>query len=80
MVEHHHVEIQLLSYYLRYEVGYQKMGIPSLEARGQVKMWCLEIVSNLDGIPSLEDLKQVNLKIVLKVGQPSFTLVNSHIL
>jgi hypothetical protein len=28
----------------------------------------------------LEDLKQVNLKIVLKVSQPSFTLVNSHIL
>jgi hypothetical protein len=56
------------------------MGIPSLEARGQVEIWFLEIVSNLDGIPSLEDLKQVNLKIVLKVTQPSFTLVNSHIL
>jgi hypothetical protein len=56
------------------------MGISSLEALGQVEIWCLEIVSNLDGIPSLEDLKQVNLKIVLKVSQPSFTLVNSHIL
>jgi len=80
MVEHHHVEIYLLNYYFKKEVGYQKMGIPSLEALGQVEIWCLEIVLNLDRIPSLEDLKQVNLKIVLKVGQPSFTMVNSHIL